>query len=270
MAAGLSTTATLAIGAVGGVAYLTLVALTMDRVYPEWHPRRWLPSSDTDIRGTVYILGGLWLTGALAVVLLAGFGVILPVGLLVAEYLVFVTDPQLGESYGPPSVMFWPLYVALFLVFTAVEYGSLLLVSGGPALAVIARHVVVGLSFAALVGVGLYAYLPVWRVVPISWSLPVLVENDGDEAHEVEVSVVDTTDDSVVYSVTHTVEANDSLRLEDAITRLGRYRIVGTLPDGSTDEYVFEPRRRAGVVGVIVWVDGELGHFRVIGQGSGP
>ncbi|WP_267642806.1 hypothetical protein [Haloarchaeobius amylolyticus] len=262
---------TLLLGSLGGLAYLGLVVGSMTRVYPDERLTDWLSPQTADRRRIASLAGGLWFTGFVASSLFLGVGAILPVGLLALDYLLFVADPHGGgDTRGPFVLLGWPAYVVLFGVFGIVEYGSLLLVAGAPPLAATARDILVGTLFAAMVGVGLSVALPLWRVLPLSHSLPIQIENDGESAHEVTVRVVDTTDETTVSAETIRLGAGESVSIEDAVTRLGRYRIEATLPDGTTDEYVFEPRRRASVRGVVVWIDGELGGFRVVGQGSGP
>ncbi|UPV75182.1 hypothetical protein M0R89_03710 [Halorussus limi] len=258
------------LGALAGAAYLSLVVGTMRAVYPSFSVREQWLSSLGDLRGLAYAFGGLWFVGTVAAALFVRFGAILPLAVLAFDYLVFVADPFVGDVQGPPALLLWVIYVPVLLLLGGAEYGSLVVASGGPPPVVALRNLAVGAVFLALVGRGLAAYLPVWRVLSVSHSLPVRVENDGGSPHCVEVTVFDATDETPVFTDRVRVEAGTTVALDDAITELGRYRIEAALPDGTTDEYVFEPRRRFSVIGVVVWVEGELGRLTVVGQGSGP
>ena len=259
-------------GSLAGFVYLVVVVGTMHRVYPDFSAWERRPSSFGELLGYGYFYGGLWLVGAVATTLFLGFGAVLALAIVAFDYLVFVGDPHVGDSRGPPGLFAWPVYLLAFLVLGGVEYGSLVLLRDSSAL-LLGRHAVVGLLALAIVGFGLSFLLPLWRVVPMSLSLPIQVENDDAVAHEVTVRVEDTTSGATVFTETVHVEAGERVTIDDAVTRLRRYRVVGTLEGEATettDDYTFEPRRRAGVRGVVVWVDGELGRFVVIGQGTGP
>ncbi|MWG34892.1 hypothetical protein [Halomarina oriensis] len=264
-----STPRSVALGVLAGFGYLAVQVATAVVVHDEFPVD--ISSSFTGAVGIVaYVFGGLWLVGAVPATLFVAFGTVLPLGLLALDYLLFVADPTVGDLKGPPPAVFWPAYLLAFGVLAVAEYGSLVLLADAPPVVLTLRTAVVVLAFAALVGVGSNAVLPLWRVVPQSVSLPVSVENDDDVARRVDVTVVDEATGERVFSETVTVDAGETVTFEDAVTHLRRYRVVGTLPDGTTDRYVFEPRRRASVVGVVVWVEGELGPLAVLGRGSGP
>lgn len=267
-----ATLRTVAHGSLAGFVYLAVVVGTMHRLYPDFSVWERRPTSFGELLGYGYFYGGLWLVGALSTTLFLGVGAVLPLAIVAFDYLAFVGNPHVGDSRGPPALFVWPVYLLVFLVLGGVEYGSLLLLRGD-SLLLLGRRAVVGLFALAIGGLGLSFVAPVWRVVPMSLSLPIRVENDDAVAHEVTVRVVDTVSGETVFAETVHVAAGERATIDDAVTRLRRYRVVGTLEGEATetaDDYIFEPRRRAGVRGVVVWVDGELGRFVVIGQGTGP
>lgn len=262
----------LAHGALAGWAYLAVVLGTMRLVYPSFSLRERVPTAVDDLVGLGYVYGGVWLVGFLAATLFLRFGTLLPLAVVAYDYLVFLGDPHVGDAQGPLVQFAWPAYLLVFVLLAAAEYGSLLVVRGAGDLLVLGRQALVLALVAGVVVLGLSTILPVWRVVPMSLSLPIHVENDDTAAHDVRVRVVDTTSGETVFTETVRVGAGETVTVDDAVTRLRRYRVVGTLDGEATErgEYVFDPRRRASVSGVIVWVEGELGRFVVIGQGTGP
>ncbi|SFL16519.1 hypothetical protein SAMN04487950_2828 [Halogranum rubrum] len=260
-------------GSLAGWLYLAVVVGTMHRLYLDFSVWERRPTSFGEVIGYGYFYGGLWLVGALSTTLFLGAGAVLPLAVVVCDYFLLVGNPHVGDSIGPPGLFLWPIYLPVFLVLGGVEYGSLLLVRDGPTVLTLGRHALVGLLALAIAGYGLSFYLPLWRVVPTNLSLPIQIENNDDVAHDVTVSVVDIASDETVFTKTLYVGAGERITVDDAVTRLRRYRVVGTLEgeaSETTDDYTFEPRRRASVRGVVVWVDGELGRFAVIGQGTGP
>lgn len=133
-------------------------------------------------------------------------------------------------------------------------------------------------TFAALVAV---ARIGLWRLLPIEDPVELLVENRDDEAHDVLVRVEDG--ERTVYEERVHVPAGTPTEgwaspgrttREGILRRVGRYRVVAELDDGTTDEYGLEPLDTpiwgTNMPIVVVSIDGELGRFAVLGGGGKP
>ncbi|PSP78794.1 hypothetical protein BRC81_07165 [Halobacteriales archaeon QS_1_68_20] len=142
------------------------------------------------------------------------------------------------------------------------------------------RSIVAGV-LAVLGAVAAVAWVGVWRILPVSDPVTLTVENYDDDAHDVTVRVVD--DGTEAFAETIRVPAAESgdgparsvrVSRDEILERVGRYRVVAELADGTTDEYVLEPLD-APIWGtrmpdLVVVVEGELGRLRVVGTGGRP
>lgn len=264
-----------ALGVAGGAAYLAAVLFVMHAEY-HWFSV-WDRLSGPALRAamaqpgaTLYPFGGVFLVGAVAVALLVRARVVLPFALVVLDFLVFVGNPHVGDAGGPLAMLLWPLLLVVFAVVAGVELLSRWYVRRAAGTGVVTRRAVVRGAVGGMLAFGLWEALPVWRVVPVYDPLPLWVENDDGEAHEVAVEITDERTGEVVFAETIHVEAGERVRRDDVITYVGRYRVAGELDDGTTDEYVLDADRVERLQAALVWIEGELGRFRVLGQGSGP
>lgn len=136
----------------------------------------------------------------------------------------------------------------------------------------------VGGALAALVAV---ARIGLWRLLPIEDPVELLVENRDDEDHDVLVRIEDG--ERTVYEERVHVPAGTPTEgrispgrttREEILRQVGRYRVVGELDDGTTDEYRLEPLDTpiwgTNMPDVVVSIDGELGRFAVLGAGGKP
>ncbi len=143
------------------------------------------------------------------------------------------------------------------------------------------RRSLVGAVLAVLGGIAAIAWVGAWRLLPVTDPVSLTVENYDDEAHDVTVRVLD--DGTEAFAETVGVDAaesagrrSDPIRVSRSavVERVGRYRVVAELDDGATDEYTLEPLD-APIWGtempdLVVAIEGELGHLRVIGTGGRP
>lgn len=263
------TTRAVALGAVAGTVYPLVVFWIISRTTSSVDFSKFVPDSANGALAILYFYGGVWLTWAVPVALFVRFGTILPLGVALLELLLYAKMPDAGDLAGPLSMIAWPIYVAIFLLLAGAEVVSLQFVQHSATL-LLARRVVVGGLFAGMLGIGLWRVLPVWRVVPVRKTLPLWVENGGRVAHQVAVEITDDETGEVVFDRTIEVGARDKVSLEDVVTQVGRYRVFAELDDGTTYEFDLTPRHFERFRAILVWVEGELGRLRVLGQGTGP
>ncbi len=118
-----------------------------------------------------------------------------------------------------------------------------------------------------------------WRYVEFTDPVPLLVENYGTDPETVAVRIT-AEDGSTVFEETYDVPASggrpDVTRItEEAVVEdVGRYRVVGELADGTTDDYVLEPLDTpvwgTNMPTLIVSIEGEIGRLWVGGAGGKP
>lgn len=258
-----------ALGAVAGTAYLLVVCWIIGQKDSSFDFSKLVPETAADLRGILYFYGGVWLAWAVPVALFVQFGTILPLGVALLELVLFVSVPDSGDFAGPLSMLAWPMYLVVFALLAGAEVVSLQFVRESATL-LLARRVVVWGLFAGMLGLGLWRVLPVWRVFPVRKPLPLWVENDDTVAHSVSVKITNAKTEEVVFDQTIEVEAEDAVAVEDAVTQVGKYRVFAELDDGTTYEFDLEPKHFERFRAILVWVEGELGRLRVLGQGTGP
>lgn len=259
-----------ALGAAAGTVYLLVVFRIIGQKDSSFGVSKLVPATTSELLGVCYFYGGVWLTWAVPVALFVRFGTILPLGVAVLEVVLFVSVPDAGDFAGPLSMLAWPIYLVVFGLLAGAEVVSMQLVrDAGPTL-LLARSVLVGGLFAGLLGLGLWRVLPVWRVFPVRKPLPLWVENDDTVAHRVTVEIATLDADEIVFAETVAVESQETVSLDDAVARVGRYRVTGELDDGTAYEFILEPGHFDRFRAVVVWVEGELGRLRILGQGTGP
>lgn len=258
------------VGAVAGIAYLLVVLFVLSDEFSAGRVSDLAPETTGALVGAGYVLGGIWLVGAVSAFLFVRYGAVLPLGIAALDLLLFVGNPHAGDLPGPLSMLFWPVYVPLFVLFAGGEHLSAQYVRNRSTSLIVTRRVLIGGLFAGLLGVGLWSALPVWRVLPVKRPLPLWVENNDSDAHQVSIEITNVERDGVVFEETVEVPAEDTVRLDAAVTHVGRYRVVGELDDGTTDEFTLEPQHFKRFKAILVWVEGELGRLRILGQGTSP
>lgn len=229
-----------------------------------------VPSTAPELLTAGYACVGLWLVGAVPAAAAVRFRTVLPLGLALFDLLAYAGYPTAGDLPGSLSMYLWPAYLAVFAVVGVAEYASLRSVSERGTGPVVARRLAVGGLFAGLVGAGLWNVLPVWRVFPVRDPLPLRVENDDATAHRVSIEITNARTGEAVFTETVDVGAGESATVDAAVSYVGRYRVSGELDDGTADEFALGPQHFKRLGAILVWVDGELGRFRILGQGTGP
>jgi hypothetical protein len=259
-----------AVGAVVGVANLLVVLFVTFDGLPAVQFPDLTPGMTIGPVAACYVFGGIWLVGAIPTFLFVRYGTILPLGIAALDLLLYVDNPHVGDLPGPLSLLFWPFYVVVFVLLAGGEYLSLQYVRDKGTGLIVTRRILVGGLFAGLLGLGLWNVLPVWRVLPVTNPLPLRVENDDTVAHQVRIEITNAETGEVVFEETIDAPARDSVTLDAAVTHVGRYQVVGELDDGTTDEFTLEPQHFERFSAILVWVEGELGRLRILGQGSSP
>lgn len=138
-------------------------------------------------------------------------------------------------------------------------------------------------SLLAALGAGFVTLLAaiwvgIWRFLPASDPVRLAVENYDDRPHTVTVEIYD--DDEVAFADTFEIEASSSghprvdpvrTSREAVVERVGEYRAVAELDDGTTDEYALEPLDWRGTMpDLVVSIEGETGRLWVGGVGGHP
>ena len=258
------------VGAVVGGVYLLIVLFILTDGFSSVEFSDFAPETTSGLLAACYIFGGIWLMGAIPVVLFVQYGTILPLGIAALDLLLFMGNPHAGDLSGPLSMLVWPFYVILFVLFAGGEYLSLQYVQDKGTNLLLTRRIVVGGLFAGFLGLGLWSALPVWRVLPVKRPMPLWVENDDTVAHQVSIEITNLETSKVVFEETIAAPPQDSVTRDAAVTHVGRYRVVGELDDGTTAEFILKPQHFKRFRALLVWVEGELGRFRILGQGSSP
>lgn len=137
---------------------------------------------------------------------------------------------------------------------------------------------------AALLGagaVGLAAVtvprIDLWRYFDFTDPVPLLVENYGTDPETVAVRIT-TEDGATAFAETYDVAPADGrvtrIREDAVVDDVGRYRVVGELADGTTDDYTLEPLDTpvwgTNMPTLVVSIEGEIGRLWVGGAGGKP
>lgn len=118
----------------------------------------------------------------------------------------------------------------------------------------------------------------VWRVLPFTDPVDLVVANWEIQPHTVWLRITDgkevVFEDTIDVPAASTDQSPARVRREAVLERVGRYRVVGELDDGTTDECVLAPLDRpiwgTKMPQLVVDIEGDIGRFWVGGAGGAP